>query len=113
MVLLITVYGCTVLSKCANPMCTQQWHYLHEGRVFHLTPTPEIQALVSESSNKLYERFWLCNRCSKEMTLVWGGTHMRLVPLPANPFPIETVAASRVVIKRDIKKGTTQVALDK
>ena len=72
---------CAVLLKCANPNCSRQWHYLHEGKLFHLTPTPEIQALIGDSSDRLYERFWLCECCAKEMTLVWGGTHVQLIPV--------------------------------
>lgn len=76
-----SVGRCAVLLKCANPKCSQQWHYLREGKLFHLSPTPDIEALIGESLPTLYERFWLCDRCAKEMTLIWGGTHVRLIPL--------------------------------
>ena len=72
---------CAVLLKCANPNCSQQWHYLREGKLFHLSPTPEIEALIGDSLDALYERFWLCDRCAKQMTVVWGGTHVQLIPL--------------------------------
>jgi hypothetical protein len=84
---------CAVLLKCANPKCCQQWHYLREGKLFHLSPTPEIEALIGDSSNKLYERFWLCERCAQEMTLVWGGTHVQLIPVSTNQSLMQ--AASR------------------
>ncbi|HYM76402.1 MAG TPA: hypothetical protein VE377_10535 [Candidatus Dormibacteraeota bacterium] len=77
-----------MLSKCANPECSEQFRYLHQGKLFHLTPTPEIEMLDGEFSSSLYERFWLCDRCSKEMTLVWGGTGVRLAPLPAKPVAL-------------------------
>lgn len=69
-----------MLSKCANPECSEVLHYLHQGKIFHLSPTPEVQAV--DESPALYERFWLCDRCSKVMTLVWGGAEVQLKPLP-------------------------------
>jgi hypothetical protein len=82
-----------VLSKCANPECSEQFRYLHQGKLFLLNPSPEIETIDGEFSASLYERFWLCDRCSKEMTMVWGGTGVRLVPLPAKP---PTLAAAPV-----------------
>lgn len=90
---------CAVLLKCANPKCSQQWHYLREGKLFHLSPTPKIQALVGDSSDTLDERFWLCDRCAKEMTLVWGGTQVRLIPLRPHPSRKETVFCNKAIVK--------------
>ena len=70
-----------MLSKCANPKCSETLRYLHQGKIFSLAPTPEVQT-VTGLLPALEERFWLCERCSKEMTLVWGGTQVKLVPLP-------------------------------
>ena len=71
-----------MVSKCANPECSERFLYLHQGRIFQLTPAPEI-AVGGGFAPQLYERFWLCDKCSKTMTLVWGGTEAELVPLPA------------------------------
>lgn len=90
---------CAVLLKCVNPKCSQQWHYLREGKLFHLIPTPEIEALIGDSSDKLCERFWLCERCAQEMTVVWGGTHVQLIPLSANPSHMQAVSCNKVAIK--------------
>ena len=74
-----------MVSKCANPECSEKFLYLHQGKIFQLTPTPEVEAVGRSSPRSLYERFWLCDKCCKEMTLVWGGTEARLVPLRAKP----------------------------
>jgi hypothetical protein len=78
------VYGWqerAMLSKCANPKCSEIFRYLHKGKIFSLAPTPEVQA-VAGMLPALEERFWLCERCSKEMTFVWNGARVRLVALP-------------------------------
>lgn len=71
-----------MLSKCANPRCSEILRYLHKGKIFCLAPTPEVQTATGKRNPALEERFWLCERCSKEMTLVWGGTQVELVHLP-------------------------------
>ena len=83
-----------MVSKCANPACSERFLYLHQGKIFQLTPTPEVEAVGGGFSTSLYERFWLCDKCCQEMTLVWGGTEPKLVPLhpqpamPALPDPV-------------------------
>jgi hypothetical protein len=80
-----SAYGwleCAMLSKCANPDCSEVLRYLHEGKIFCLSPTPEVEAVTGDLLPVLHERFWLCDECSKEMTVVWGGTEVKLVPLP-------------------------------
>ena len=74
-----------MISKCANPACSEKFLHLHEGKIFHLSPTPEVEAATGGFAPSLYERFWLCDRCSRQMTLVWGGTEAKLVELPKEP----------------------------
>jgi hypothetical protein len=62
-----------MLSKCANPECSEQFRYLHQGKMFCLIPTPKGAASRYGSLETLYERFWLCDRCSKEMKVTWDG----------------------------------------
>jgi hypothetical protein len=71
-----------MLSKCANPECAENFRYLHEGKIFRLSPTPEVQIAAGTFKPALYERFWLCAGCAKKTTLVWGGTQVRLTPVP-------------------------------
>jgi len=70
-----------MLSKCANPECCESFRYLHEGKLFRLCPTPEVQIAAGTFKPALHERFWLCTRCSRKMTLVWEGTQVKLVPV--------------------------------
>src|SRR5215469_654645 len=83
-----------MVSKCANPECSERFLYLHQGKLFQLTPTPELESVGGGFAPLLYERFWLCDRCSGKMTLVWGGTGAKLVSLrtvsitePSTNFP--------------------------
>ena len=71
-----------MLSKCANPECSAVFRYLHQGKIFFLSPTPELQMASGGACPWLYERFWLCDDCSKQMTIVWRGTQAKLVRLP-------------------------------
>src|ERR1039458_3357714 len=71
-----------MLSKCANPECSEIFRYLHAGKIFCLAPTPDIQIAMGVQHPALQERFWLCDRCSKEMTVVWGETRAGGVPFP-------------------------------
>lgn len=68
-----------MLSKCANPECSEIFRYLHLGKIFYLAPTPEIELASGLPNPELHERFWLCERCSHEMTLSWDGTQVKMV----------------------------------
>jgi len=72
-----------MLSKCANPECSAQFRYLHQGKMFCLIPTPRVAASSYGSLDFLYERFWLCDRCSKEMKVTWDGMRAKVVRLVA------------------------------
>jgi len=89
-----------MVSKCANPACSERFLYLHQGKLFHLTPTPDLEAAEGESSSALYERFWLCDQCCKKMILVWGGTEAKLVPLPAEPVAQPSAIPASVGARR-------------
>ena len=89
-----------MLSKCANPECSERFLYLHQGRLFHLTPTPDVEAAEGNSTPAIRERFWLCGRCCKKMTLVWGGTEAKLVPLA----PDRLIGQSAVHFRRRSRK---------
>ena len=71
-----------MLTKCANPECSEVFRYLHEGKIFFLSPTPGLHVPPGRACPPLHERFWLCDKCSKQMTVVWGGTQAKLVPVP-------------------------------
>lgn len=89
-----------MLSKCANPECSEIFRYLHQGKIFYLAPTPDVQIATQMMNPEPEERFWLCSQCSKEMTLIWGGTRVKLVPLPINEVTIPTPLAPKSGPKR-------------
>lgn len=85
-----------MVSKCANPECASQFHYLHDGRLYQLevpstqpeVPAAEAQAGPQLAGNRMgprrVEYFWLCGGCAAAMTLAFdkasGG--VTAVPLP-------------------------------
>jgi hypothetical protein len=70
-----------MLSKCANPVCTETFRYLHQGRIFHVSPSPAMQ-VAAEAKGLIAERFWLCDDCSTKLTVIWDGAQAKVVPLP-------------------------------
>ena len=71
-----------MLSKCANPECSAMFRYLRQGKLFRLTPTPAVQTAAAALGYQLTERFWLCDLCSQQMTMIWDGNRAAIVPLP-------------------------------
>ena len=74
-----------MLSKCANPGCSNQFRYLHQGKIFVLTPIPELEEAGLCVLQSFHERFWLCECCCKEMKIVWDGIGPKLIRLYAQP----------------------------
>jgi len=100
-----------VLSKCANPGCSEQFRFLHQGKLFLIIPTPDLQASADDSLPFLYERFWLCDSCSKKMTLVWGGAKVKIVPLPEQPQKSEVVDSGRTTPTHHLQRHTARAGL--
>ena len=100
-----------MVSKCANPTCSERFLHLHQGKIFQLTPTPEVEAVNGCFPPSLYERFWLCDKCCKEMTLVWGGTEAKLVPLRAKPVAPPSPAPVKVEEKKTPGKHAASAGL--
>ena len=65
--------GVVVLNKCANPVCSAQFRYLHQGKLFEV----EVQYAESLTSGQTKpgngkghaERCWLCDECAAHITL--------------------------------------------
>lgn len=61
-----------MLSKCANPACSNHFLYLHQGKLFRL----DAEALQVTADPDFREHpphvefFWLCDDCAANMTLV-------------------------------------------
>lgn len=65
-----------MLAKCANPNCSNEFHYLRKGKVFQVVvdavkgPLPSGPQLVAEArASQHIEHFWLCDECAATMTL--------------------------------------------
>jgi hypothetical protein len=56
-----------MLSKCANPGCSQPFRYLGEGRLF------QVERVLSPDSGgkatRKIEHYWLCDGCSRAMRI--------------------------------------------
>jgi hypothetical protein len=64
-----------MLSKCANPACSNPFRYLSEGKLYLIDskagPVPQAARAESRDAGKsnIYEYFWLCSSCSQDMTI--------------------------------------------
>ena len=101
-----------MLSKCANPACSAQFKYLHQGKLFTLSPTPNLQSCKHGSLEFLYERFWLCDSCCKAMTVVWGGTGAKIVPLPEKGIERKPAGSAESVPDQLVKSRFAHVGFD-
>ena len=81
-----------MLSKCANPCCSNAFHYLRDGRLFQMETGVGGPAPVGEKkpTHKI-EYFWLCSACCGDLTLTYErGKGVTTVPLRQ----VRTAAAS-------------------
>ena len=75
-----------MLSKCANPSCSTQLIYLREGTVFRMENAPQAESAPGMQaprvkSVKRVEHFWLCGRCSANLTLEADSQHgVKIIP---------------------------------
>ena len=64
-----------MLSKCANPSCSNQLIYLREGKIFVMEHSshPKLwpEGPVPTRTTSRLEHFWLCGRCAENFTLVY------------------------------------------
>ena len=89
-----------MVSKCANPACSAQLHYLHEGKIFRFDieaasasaqraadPAPQsdrptqLRTIASGNGKLRREYFWLCRSCLAEMTLAVQNGEVVVRPL--------------------------------
>jgi hypothetical protein len=77
-----------MLSKCANPQCSASFRYLHDGKLFRMEVTANFAVVNDPAQNAKKpplrtEFFWLCNTCSKQMTIIYN----REVGVTTRPLP--------------------------
>lgn len=79
-----------MVSKCANPVCSARFRYLHEGKLFRIErsiekksdPNSSLRDSNSKRPAAYVEFFWLCKDCSQNMTLAFDqNTGMTTRPL--------------------------------
>lgn len=65
-----------MISHCANPDCTQPFHYLRGGRLYRFdikspsTPCSDVpNAICSLKPSRATVFFWLCDECSSKHSL--------------------------------------------
>lgn len=91
-----------MLSKCANPDCSAEFHYLGDGKLFAVHFEDEALRLgagrAARSNLKKHprgvEHFWLCSACSEKMTVgLDRGHNVLILPLNAKPKVQSAVAS--------------------
>ena len=100
-----------MVSKCANPVCPKRFLYLHQGKLFNLTPTPEVEAAGGGFLPGLYQRYWLCEDCCQRMTVVWGGTEIKLVPILRDAVDDSATASTDAALENRSKRRTASAGL--
>lgn len=65
--------GIVVLQKCANPVCSAQFRYLHQGKLFEVeiqySDSPPNDQREPSNGNVHVERWWLCSVCAAHTTV--------------------------------------------
>jgi hypothetical protein len=65
-----------MVSKCANPECSERFMRLHQGKLFRWDGVDARQRLTRGAGTETrkvrkVEFFWLCGNCTREMTVVF------------------------------------------
>ena len=78
-----------MISKCANPVCSARFLYLHKGKLFRFEreaqkdaePLLGFDPALHQHSTGV-EFFWLCENCAATTTLVYRrGVGVTILPL--------------------------------
>lgn len=83
-----------MLSKCLNPRCSATFQYMDQGHLFRIDFNDAArkhipvsrQKKASRSKTYPIEHFWLCQECSKAMTVALndqGEVHLIALKIPA------------------------------
>ena len=71
-----------MLDKCANPACTATFLRIGSGRLFVIEIEADSQNRPGGSAREP-QYSWLCNSCSRSMTVIAERGKIQVVPLPA------------------------------
>jgi hypothetical protein len=86
-----------VLSQCTNVQCSKPFLRLREGKLFVVEAdrsrgTPTLSAAGRWRQQRSVERFWLCDECARQWTLIYDRERgVALAPL-RKPSLSETAA---------------------
>jgi len=66
-----------MVSKCANPGCSERFLRLHQGKLFHWDGVNACEGLTrgagpATRKARKVEFFWLCGECARDMTVVFS-----------------------------------------
>lgn len=88
-----------MLAKCANPNCSNEFHYLRKGRVFQVVvdavkgPLPFGPRLIADPKGpQRIEHYWLCDECAATMTLA-VDRQRGIVTIPSTPQTFRAAAS--------------------
>jgi hypothetical protein len=76
-----------MLSKCANPNCSNRFLYFRDGKLFRwdgleITEHPHLVKATHGKPIRKAEFFWLCGNCATCMTVVFRqGTGVTVRPI--------------------------------
>lgn len=101
-----------MVSKCANPECSAKFLYLHQGKIFLVTPPLDLQTMSFHEWGLLEERFWLCDECCQKLKIVWGGAQPKVVPLSVTTAKPPRLAAHEPHEKEALRKSPVSAAAD-
>lgn len=74
-----------MLSRCANPACGKPFRYLKEGQMFvaewaNAGDSCQLSDQASNERRGRREMFWLCEDCSRTLTLTVKGSEVVAIP---------------------------------
>ena len=76
-----------MLSKCANPVCSNTFRYFHEGKLYLIdfkAGSGRSRSLTDSectSKSRALEYLWLCSSCCRNMTIqIHEGCAITVVP---------------------------------
>ena len=63
-----------MLAKCANPVCSNTFRYLHEGKLYVIQSAAgvavrNLAGAPSAAESPAIEYAWLCSSCCRDMTI--------------------------------------------
>ncbi len=85
-----------MLSSCANPSCSNQFRYLHQGKLFLLkcsTNKGKVTKTVDFAGHVDYLHYaWLCDNCSQTLEVVLDSADRVMVRVRRSGTPTRVAA---------------------